>query len=298
MSIETKELIESRRFVRGCEKDQGQRKFLVYDTDGSVELDVLDALRHLETTAKVKIGDTWPGNASYRVEEITLEPHAERPSSFQVQVSYIEGTACTDNTYGPISQQLQLRVEPTDVWRVNPNGTATPRGFDLSDPTSDLAKGVDMGGSSVGSYPITYLLPMVDLTLVENSINPPNYLVLGDFVNTRNRYQFACGAPPGTVGYRGTQSQYSTRTGLYQITHNFTMDLHFFHQRQIAVTDPATGSPIINQEDRVTGALELNTSPGSGSVPAGDPDQVVWVQPMPRLADFGQIPEYKNHFDC
>ena len=49
MSIETKELIESRRFVRGCEKDQGQRRFLIWDTDGSVELDVLDALKHLET---------------------------------------------------------------------------------------------------------------------------------------------------------------------------------------------------------------------------------------------------------
>jgi hypothetical protein len=296
MSIETRELIDSRRFVRGCEKDQGQRKFLVYDTDDSVDLDVLDALKHLEVEQNVKIGDPWPGNAAYRVEEIALDPHRDRSSSFAVQVNYIEGTACTDNTYGPIAQQLQLRTEPTDVWRVNPNGTAVARGTDLSDPSSDLAKGVDIGGSSVGSEPITYLLPMVDLTLVENSINPPNYLLLGDYVNTRNKFQFACGAPPGSVGYRGTQSQYNRKSGLYQVTHNFTMDLHFFHQRQAAVTDPATGTPIPNQTDRTTGSDP--EAVGSGSVPAGDPDKIVWVQPMPRLADFGQIPEYKNHFDC
>jgi len=288
MSIQLVEILDSRRIVDACNAKSAQRRFMVYDTDGNEDVSDFDAWRHA-TSNDLAIGDPYPGYAPFKLQELEIVASPDRAKTWMLTASYAVGSPCESTvTLGPISQQVTARTEMRDVWRWNPNPSAMPQGG----ASGTAARGVDIGGNSSGpaGLPVSYLLPLLDLTINENTTNVPNHSVLASIIGTRNSQVFG-GAPPGTVVYRGTNSNYNATNGLYQVSHMFTADFHFRHQTQLAEGDESTGGVLMATDD-LANAGAGPEDPGYGMTLKGSASTVVWVQPFPRLSDHNNIPAY------
>ena len=295
MAITLQELVDSRRVEDSCNKGTASRTFLLYDEDGSEEVSIFDAWRYC-TNNDLSMGDGYPGYSVYKVNNVSIEASADRDNTWVVKADYAEGVACDPtNTLGPVSQQVSVRTEMIDVWRTNPNGNATPAGTDNTDLDSENATGQDVGGTSAGpaGLPVSFLMPYLDLVLVENTAVAPRHIDLQSAIGSRNLYNFG-GAAPGTVVYRGSNSSYNAKTGLYQVSHQFTGDFRFAHMRQMAIGDPATGNVNMATANTANAGSGAGT-PGYGVTQKGSAKKVVWVQRFPNLIDLNQIPLY-YHF--
>lgn len=292
MSMQLVEIMDSRRIVDACGTKTAQRRFLVYDTDGDADVSDFDAWRHA-TANKLGVGDSYPGYSPFKLQELEISASSDRAKTWMLTANYAVGQPCESTvTLGHTSQQVTARTEMVDVWRFNPNPNATPAGTDIAIPTAPVAKGVDIGGNSSGpaGLPVSYLLPLLDLTVNENTTDVPNHASLSSLIGTRNSHPFG-GAAPGTVVYRGSNSNYNAISGLYQVSHMFSADFHFKHQRQMAEGDETTGNVMLAPSDVGNGAGDPDT-PGYGLTQKGSASRVVWVQPFPRLSDHNNIPNY------
>ena len=289
MSLQLVEILDSRRVVDACNAKSAQRKFLVYDTDGDVDVSDFDAWRHASSN-DLALGDPYPGYSPFKLQELEIQASTDRAKTWMLSASYAVGSPCESTvTLGPISQQVTARTEMRDVWRFNPNPNAMPQGG----ASGTAARGVDIGGNSAGpaGLPVSDLLPLLDLTINENTTDAPNHAHLSSLIGTRNSLAFG-GAAPGTVVYRGSTSNYNAVNGLYQVSHSFTADFHFKHQTQMAEGDEATGGVLMATDDLANGGLGDPTDPGYGMTIKGSASTVVWVQPFPRFSDFNNIPRY------
>jgi len=288
MSIQLVEILESRRLVDACNSKSASRRFMVYDNDGDADVSDFDAWRHAESN-DLAIGDAYPGYSPFKLQELEIAASTERAKTWLLTASYAVGSPCESTvTLGPISQQVTARTEMRDVWRFNPNPNATPQGG----VGGTAARGVDIGGNSAGpaGLPVSYLLPLLDLTINENTTTVPNHSKLASIIGTRNSVNFG-GAAPGTVVYRGTNSNYNAVSGLYQVSHMFTADFHFRHQTQLAEGDDSTGGVLMASSD-LANAGDGPEDPGYGMTLKGSASTVVWVQPFPRFYNHNDIPVY------
>ena len=304
------ELMGSRSLQVQVGKRSATQKLLAYHENGDYDYSMSAVRRDLETLGYI-IGFKYPEDGSLSLVSIDIQPQDERAKTWEVDLSYETGEPGDGGEFeiGPVSQNVTTKVELIDVWRVNPNPEATPVGDDVSgdDPSGDASAGEDVGGNSADTAgkPLSYPLPLIDLVLVENTTNSPDFIRLAGLIGCRNDDMWGGGAPRGTVIYRGSSSNYG-RNGLYQVTHNFTADLTFKHMRQMAVADPATGAPKVAQENTANNNSSANAAAfdedgeppaGSGTTTEGAAEKVVWVQRFPNFCDFTTIYEFNPFAD-
>jgi hypothetical protein len=284
MATVFQELIGSQTFNYGCNTSTGTRKFLLYTEGGAEEEFPLGrALNYLKQNLDIGMG--WEGLPGWTVTDVSVQGSDDRAEAYMVTANYRFGVACDTAPWmiGCVSTNVTARTEMLDMWRANPMGVGQV------DPRADGVEGVDIGGNSmdVGGEAASYLLPLLDLTVVENATSAPNHIVLASYIGCRNKFQWGNGAPPGSLVYRGTSS--NLNGGIYELTHNFTLDIDLHHARQVAVSDE--DGEVQKASDNTT------TTTGTGAagiIAKGSASHVVWVQPFDCLLDFDLIP----YADC
>tara|TARA_Y100001973_G_C5209184_1_gene344081 strand:- start:12766 stop:13692 length:927 start_codon:yes stop_codon:yes gene_type:complete len=273
------ELIGGQQFSYGCNTSTGSRRFLLYEDDTSVSFPLGRALNYLKQNLDIGMG--WEGVPGWTVTDVTVQSSSERSEAYEITANYRFGVACDTAPWmiGCVSTNVSARTEMLDMYRANPKTIAQVA------PREDGNEGTDIGGNSmdVGGEAASYLLPLLDLQVVENATSPPNHIVLASYIGCRNKFQWGNGAPPGSLVYRGTSS--NLNGGIYTLTHNFTLDLDLHHARQVAVNN-ADGEAMVASANIAT-----QTGDGKNAIIAkGCSEHVVWVQPFDCLLDFDLIP--------
>ena len=299
MTQQLVEVIGSQSYTHDSQKRNAERSFMAYEDDASLRFP-LAAARRLVDANGYKIGQFFPGDAGLRLKSLDFSPVNDREETFEISLKYETGDPNDDGgqfELGPVSQNVTTRVELVDVWRNNPNPEAAAVGEDVSGANvdGDESAGEDIGGNSADTAgtPLSYPLPMLDLTIVENTENSPDFIRLAGIVGTRNDSIFG-GAPIGTVIYKGSSSQYG-RNGFYTVTHQFSADIVFKHKRQMATSSPATGAPELAEDNVANGnsasaasAFDDDGEPpeGAGTTKKGAAQNVVWVQRWTKFSNF------------
>lgn len=300
MTQQLVEVIGSQSYTHDSQKRTAERSFMAYEDDASLRFPLAAARRLVEANG-IKIGQFFPSDAELRLKSLDFSPVNDRPETFEISLKYETGDPDPDTggqfELGPVSQNVTTRVELVDVWRNNPNPEAAAVGEDVSGANVDgeESAGEDVGGNSADTAgtPLSYPLPMLDLTIVENTETSPDFIRLAAIVGTRNEAVFG-GAPIGTVIYKGSSSQYG-RNGFYTVTHQFSADIVFKHKRQMATSSPATGAPELaeentaneNSEEAATAFDDEGEPPeGAGTTKKGAAANVVWVQRWTKFSDF------------
>jgi hypothetical protein len=308
MTQQLTEVIGSQSYTHEAQKRTARRSFMAYDDADTLPSSfVLADARRLVDANGHKIGSLFPGDASLRLRSMDFSPVSDRVGMFEVLLDYETGDPNEDDggqfELGPVSQNVTTRVENIAVWRNNPDPESAAVGDDVSgtDVDGEDSAGEDVGGNSADTAgtPLSYPLPLLDLTLVENTETTPDFIHLSSLIGTRNDAIWG-GAPIGTVAYKGSSSQYG-RNGFYTVTHQFQADIVFKFKRQMATASPATGAPELADENTAnensaaaaTAFDEDGEAPeGAGTTKKGAAKNVVWVQHWTRFSDFLDITEY------
>ena len=259
MTIQIKEILDSRNIGSSAEGLSGSREFICYDDDGSAA-SLVDVIDHSDMPT---VGDSHPDISGIWASTFNMTPSRDRAGVWVVKWEY----NTTRGGGGPDPQEppggkLDVSVGLTivDLYKSGP---------DFPPNINSPVKDADIGGvlEAEKGYPLSYSLPTAQITIAETiNTNEVNAGALIINVGKRNLRSFI-GFPAGTVLYAGTDVS-RAEAGVYRITHRFHYDA-WFHLRQVPERD-VNGRPVVKKDD--------------------DTMEAYWRQPFKHVTDFGWLP--------
>jgi hypothetical protein len=278
MSVQVKELLESRAVSKKQGKLTATRSFHVWDDAGTLTSPA--TLATLFGTNGLPIyGEEFPESPNLVARDYEYAKVSGHNDLWLVRWEYAEvafGTSLPEKEPGQpgyIEISATISAERVEAWRAHSYAElAQLTGSSGLYPNGNSSTKPDIGGDriDVAGAPLQAIVRQVEITITEVRSGIPNLLFLLPYTWSRNSNGFL-NAPTGQLLYVGANIN-RIDVNLFQFSHKFVLD-RWWHMRQMAITDP---------EGKVK------------TVPYGTPsvrraETVQFVQPFPTTRDFFQM---------
>lgn len=277
MSINVRELLESRIFSRKSGKVTASRSFHIYSTATPITVPQ-QVFAIVGSNGLPQYGDEFPLSPGLIARDYDLSLVDGHTDLWLMRWDYSEkefGGFITRSPSSPNYVEISASVsaERVSAWRAL-DGSQLAAMFSAAGPYryGSAANPVDIGGNYMDSAgePLQDIVRQVEFNVNETRSGGPRLLPITTAAWTRNSTTFLT-CPPGQLLYVGATIS-RVEDDLFNIAHKFIAD-RWWHCRQMAISD-AEGRPL------------LVSNPSTKLMHAA---KVMFVQGFPSVTDFYNI---------